>query len=270
MHFETRNFQMRLKETLIFELGNSRKRSFRKKVSSYINCLMMWLTTFKPCEMEIRTQNSWEKGTQFTELDSSIKRLLMRMSEKYSHRFFKIKSVQQWLVFIIISKRKHKRWSQMVMSTDFRPNFLMINPSCFLDENLQEDLQQALKFLQNKGFFQLHQTLMRNLNFILQERTKIEFLVSKFELKSTKNMFKRMIWTQNAKIKWICCFMTLINLATEMRMENTLISSQTFNADQQQAIVLVIDFHHETKNQGLDQEQMYFQNEAKNVKRRVR
>lgn len=64
--------------------------------------------------------------------------------------------------------------------------------------------------------------------------------------------------------------MTLINLATEMRMENTLISSQTFNADQQQAIVLVIDFHHETKNQGLDQEQMYFQNEAKNVKRRVR
>lgn len=81
----------------------------------------------------------------------------------------------------------------MVMSTDFRPNFLMINPSCFLDENLQEDLQQALKFLQNKGFFQLHQTLMRNLNFILHEPTKIEFLVSKFELKSTKNMFKRMI-----------------------------------------------------------------------------
>lgn len=194
MLFETRNFQTRLNETQTFEQGNLKKRLFKKKDSSYINYLTMLLIIFKLCVMEIRTQSSWGKGTLFTEQDSLIKRLLMRMREKYSLKFYQIKSVQQWLVSIIISKRRHKSWNLMVMSMGFKQNFLMINRFCFFDENLQEDLQLALKYPQSKDFFQLHQTSMkRMLNFILQGQIKIEYLVSKFELKSIKNMFKRMI-----------------------------------------------------------------------------
>lgn len=270
MHFETRNFQTRLNETQIFEQGSSKKRSFRKKDSSYTNYLMMLLIIFKLCVMEIKTLNSWGKGTQFMGRDSLIKRLLMKMSEKFSPKYYKIKSVQQWLAFIITNKRKHKRWSQMVTSTGFKQNFLMINRFCYFEENLQEDPRRALKFLQSKDFFQLHQILMKRvLSFILQEQIKIEFLVSKFELKSTKNIFRRMIWTQNAKIKWTCCFMTLTNLATEMKTENTQTSSQMFNADQQRAIVLEIDCLHEIKSQGRGHEQMFFLNEVKSVKQRV-
>ena len=63
--------------------------------------------------------------------------------------------------------------------------------------------------------------------------------------------------------------MTLTNLATETRMENTQTSSQMFNADQQRAIVLEIDCLHEIKSQGRDHEQMFFLNEVKSVKQRV-
>ena len=269
MPFETRNFQTRLNETQTFEQGNLKKRSFKKKVSSYINYLMMLLIIFKLCVMEIKTQSSWEKGTQFTEQDSLIKRLLMRMREKYFLRFYQIKSVQQWLVSIITSKRKHKRWNPMATSMDFRQNFHTINRFCFFEENLQEDHRQVPKFHQNRDFFQHLRTLTKKLNFILRERIKIEYLVSKFELKSTKNMYKRMIWTQNAKIRWIYCSMTSTNHAIEMRTENTLISLQMFNADPQLVIVLVIDCLHEIKNQGRDLEQMFFQKEAKNVKQRA-
>jgi len=58
MPFETRNFQTRLNETQTFEQGNLKKRSFKKKVSSYINYLMMLLIIFKLCVMEIKTQSS--------------------------------------------------------------------------------------------------------------------------------------------------------------------------------------------------------------------